>query len=291
MLRPPGAYGATSEVFPAETEPAIRFRHPLAKGGRLSQFWEQLWQRERQFFDSKARFRHGAPFVPVSSIAEQYYCEYKLENEFALGEIPTEAKESGTTLHDELLPTESVSREEFARLVERKEPSLAVMDVWGDTGGLNVIGTPDHIVWSDGRPLWVVELKTTRGDPTPLWEDQENQVRIYGLLLERMGFDCSGMQLAVVRLKSGELGDEEKKDWIVKISDALLEGKTRWLEVRYPGRMKVHLLRHEPAKAEAAVASKAGYWLEEREPTPSSSVGKCRACEYNSTCPESLFKP
>jgi PD-(D/E)XK nuclease superfamily len=258
----------------------------------LSQFWDQLWEKEAQFFHSgRAQFRHGASFVSVSSIAEQYYCEYKLENEFALGEIPTETKESGTTLHDELMPMESISKEEFARLVERKEPSLAVLDVWGPSGGLKVVGTPDHIVWSEGRPLWVVELKTTRGDPAPLWEDQENQVRIYGLLLERMGFDCSRMQLAVVRLKSGELSYEEKKDWIVKISGALLEGKTKWLEVRYPGRMKVHLLRHEPAKAETAIASKAGYWLEQREPTPSSSVGKCRACEYNSSCPKSLSKP
>ena len=257
----------------------------------MSLFWDRLWKRERRFFDSgKARFRHGASFVPVSSIAEQYYCEYKLENEFALGEIPTEAKESGTTLHVELMPMERISKEEFAHLVERKEPSLAVLGVWGSSGGLKIVGTPDHIVWSEGRPLWVLELKTTRGDPTPLWEDQENQVRIYGLLLERMGFDCSMMQLAVVRLKSGELSDEEKKDWILKISGALLEGKTKWLEVRYPGRMKVHLLRHEPVKAETAIASKAGYWLEEREPTPSSSMGKCRACEYNSTCPKSLFK-
>jgi len=41
--------------------------------------------------------------------------------------------------------------------------------------------------------------------------------------------------------------------------------------------MKVHLLKHEVEKAENAVAAKAEYWLEKREPTSSSSVGKCRA--------------
>ncbi|MDG6983101.1 MAG: PD-(D/E)XK nuclease family protein [Nitrososphaerota archaeon] len=258
----------------------------------MAQFWEQFWKREQEFFDSrKEEFRHGTSFVAVSSIAEQYYCEYKLENEFALGEIPSAAKDTGTALHDELMPTEGISKEEFAELVGRKEPSLAVLGVWGSAGGLKVIGTPDHVIWSEGRPLWVVELKTTRGDPTPLWEDQENQARIYGLLLERMGFDCSRLQLAVVRLKSGELGEDEKRRWIAEVSGALLEGKTMWLEVRRPGRMKVHLLKHEPAKAEKAVASKAGYWLGEREPTSSSSVGKCRACEYSSSCPKSLFRP
>ena len=257
----------------------------------MSRFWDRLWQREQAFFDSaKPEFRHGVSFVGVSSIAEQYYCEYKLENEFALGEVPTEVKDSGTALHDELVPTEGITREGFARLVEGKRPSLAVLGVWGSSGRRKVIGTPDHIIWSEGNPLWVVELKTTRGDPAPLWEDQEIQVRVYGLLLERMGFDCSQMRLAVVRVKADSLGDEEKTGWIVKVSAALLEGKTRRLEAEYPGRMKGHLLRHEPAKAERAVASKAGYWLEEREPASSTSVGKCRACEYNSSCPKSLFK-
>ncbi len=258
----------------------------------MSSFWNRVWKSEKEFFDSgNEEFRHKTSFVAVSSIAEQYYCEYKLENEFALGEIPTETKDSGTALHDELMPTERITKEEFASLVEGKEPSLAVLGVWGAAGGLKVVGVPDHIVWSEGKPLWVVELKTTRGDPTPLWEDQENQVRIYGLLLDKMGFDCSRMRLAVVRLKSGELKDQEKKEWILTVSGALLEGKTKWLELRYPGRMKVHLLLHEPEKAEKAIASKAGYWLGEREPSSSSSAGKCRACEYNASCLKSLFKP
>jgi len=258
----------------------------------LADFWDQVWKKEQDFFDSgNEEFRHNTSFVPVSSIAEQYYCEYKLENEFALGEISTDAKDSGAALHAELMPTEKITKEEFARLVGRKEPSIAMLPVWGLAGGLKVVGEPDHIVWSEGRPLWVVELKTTKGDPAPLWEDQENQVRIYGLLLDRMGFDCSRMGLAVVRLKSDELTEEEKREWILEVSKALLDGKAQALERRFPGKMKVHLLKHEVEKAENAVATKAGYWLEKREPISSSSVGKCRACEYNSSCQKSLFRP
>lgn len=258
----------------------------------MTRFWELLWKKEEEFFDSAGgEFRHSASFVAVSSIAEQYYCEYKLENEFSLGEIPTETKNSGTALHDELMPTERITKEEFAALVSKKEPSLAVLDVWGVVGGLKVVGKPDHIVWSEGRPLWVIELKTTRGDPKPLWEDQESQVRIYGLLLDRMGFDCSQMRLVVVRLKSGELNDEEKQEWIQKVSSALLEGRMPELESKYSGRMKAHLLEHDAEKAEKAVTVKAGYWLLEREPVSSESVGKCRACEYNAVCPKSLFRP
>ena len=258
----------------------------------MQEFWEDLWKREDRFFqDEKGGFRHGASFVAVSSIAEQFYCEYKIENQFALGEIPTEAKDRGTVLHDELLPTEKISLTEFVELVSGKEPSLAVLNVWGYVGGLKILGTPDHIIWKDGKPIWLVELKTTRGDIAPLWEDQESQARIYGLLLDLMGFDCTKMKLAVVRLKSGELDDEDKRRWIVRVSKSLIDGKEKELESKYAGLMKVHVLNHDRPAAARAVDSKAGYWLGAREPTSSTSVGKCRACEYNSVCPKTLFRP
>ena len=254
-------------------------------------FWEELWKREDAFLQgAKGEFRHGTSFVAVSSIAEQFYCEYKIENEFALGEIPTENKYSGTILHDELLPTERITGAQFAKLVSRKEPTLAVMRVWGQVAGLKIVGTPDHIIWKEGRPLSLVELKTTRGDPAPLWEDQENQTRIYGLLLDLMGLDCSKMKLAVVRLKSGVLSEEEKRAWILLVSGALLGGKTEEIEEKYKGTMKVHVLRHDRALAARAVDAKAGYWLRAREPTSSTSVGRCKACEYNSACPKTLYK-
>ncbi len=255
----------------------------------MREFWKDLWRRENEFFRSRDKqFKHGSSFIAVSSIAQQFYCEYKVENEFALGEVPTEAKELGTSLHDELMPTEKISEEEFINLVSGKEPSLAVLNVWGTVGGLKVVGTPDHIIWAEGKPLWLVELKTTKGDTAPLWEDQENQARIYGLLLDLMGFDCRNLKLAVVRLKSEGLREEEKRRWILTVSEALFDNKATELESDYPGKMKVHVLHHDRALAARAIDTMAGYWLGTREPTSSSSVGKCRACEYNSACPKSL---
>jgi len=247
--------------------------------------------REKEFLSSATpEFRHGTAFVGVSTLAGQYYCEYKVENEFALGEIPTEAKETGTELHDELIPGVEIAAKDFVKLVTRKEQSYAVMRVWGAVGGLRLVGMPDHIVWSEGRPLWLVELKTTKGDPKPLWEDQENQVRIYGLLLDSMGFDCSKLRLAIVRLRAGELAEEERRLWILSVSDALIEDKVAELEMKHGGAMKVHVLAHDRSAAETSVKNKRGYWTGERQPTSSDSVGKCRACEYNLVCPKSLHK-
>ena len=98
----------------------------------MTDFWPDLWRREEEFLASaKPEFRHGTAFVGVSTLAGQFYCEYKVENEFALGEIPTEAKETGTELHDELIPGVEVTAEDFARLVSGKKPSYAVLRVWG----------------------------------------------------------------------------------------------------------------------------------------------------------------
>ena len=258
----------------------------------MEAFWDALWKRDEEFmWSAKPEFRHGAAFVSVSAIAGQFYCEYKVENGFALGEVPTEAKETGTQLHDELIPGVEVSAEEFVRLVSKKGPSYAVLRVWGRVGGLRIVGMPDHIVWSNGKPLWLVELKTTKGDPTPLWEDQANQARIYGLLLDLMGLDCSGLRLAVVRVKARELSEEERRRWTLRVSEALMGGRTVELESEYGGSMKVHLMAHDRRAAVAAVMAKAGYWTGEREPTSSASAAKCRACEYGTVCPKSLAKP
>ena len=256
------------------------------------EFWDALWRREREFMESgEKNFRHGTSFVAVSTIAGQFYCEYKVENEFAFGNVPTEAKDQGTNLHDELIPQEPITEKQFADLVSRKQLSYAVLNVWGTVSGLRLVGTPDHIVWSEGRPLWLVELKTTRGDPASLWPDQMNQTRIYGLLLELMGFDCSRLRLALVRLKAGELTDEDRRLWTESVSTHLKSRTLAELEAEYRGAMKLHLLDHDRAVAEASVMGKRRYWLGEREATSSESPGKCKACEYGAVCPKSLSRP
>ncbi len=257
----------------------------------MNEFWDDLWKRERAFLSSGGgEYRHDASFVAVSTLAGQYYCEYKAENEYAFGEVPTEAKEAGTALHDELIPTKEITEAEFVELVGKKEPSYAVLNVWGSVGGLRMVGTPDHIVWSAGKPLWLVELKTTKGDPGSLWEDQESQVRVYGLLLDVMGLDCSKLGLALARVRADGLDAERRREWITEVSSALLKGATKEMEKRYGGSLKVHLFRHDRRAAVRAVTAKAGYWLREREPTSSTSVGKCRACEYADKCVKSLVR-
>ncbi len=256
----------------------------------MNAFWDDLWKREREFHQSGARdLRHGISAVGVSTIAGQYYCEYKVENEFVHGEMPTEAKEEGTVLHEELMPLKSISKDDLVKLVKRRGPTYAVLPVWGKLAEIRLTGVPDHIIWAQEKPKWLVELKTTAGDPTPLWNDQRAQILIYGALLEKMGFDCSGLRLALVRLKSGALSEEKKAAWTILVSRCLESDRVEELERRHDGGVKVHLIKHDALAAEACVREMQGYWLEQRDPISSKSVNKCRACEYHSLCPKSLF--
>ncbi|MBI3859484.1 MAG: hypothetical protein HY296_04505 [Thaumarchaeota archaeon] len=105
-----------------------------------------------------------------------------------------------------------------------------------------------------------------------------------------MGFDCSRLGLALVRLKTEGLSEEERMLWVERVSEHLQAGGVEELEARYKDAMKMHILSHDKSAAEGSVMEKRGYWTGEREPTSSTSVGKCRACEYNSVCPMSLFR-
>lgn len=254
--------------------------------------FEGIWKRQREFLESgKHDLRHGVSWAGVSNLVGQFYCEYKVENSFKLGEITTETKDEGTTFHDELMPQEPITREAFVELVSQSRPTFAVLKVWGRLGEVGLIGEPDHIVWSRAKPRWLVELKTTvRGDPATLWPDQRAQAVIYGALLEKMGFDCSELRLAVIRLRARELSGEERRDWIRLVSEGLESGRVDELESQHRGKMKVHLLRHDVAEAESTVRGFQDYWLMKREPTSSTSPNKCRACEYNHACSRSLIR-
>jgi hypothetical protein len=258
----------------------------------MGRFWDDLWERQEEFFALGNRdLRFGYSSVGVSTIAGQFYCEFKVENEATLGKIQTEAKEDGTILHDTLIPMKSISRKDFVKLVRREQSTYAVLPVWGVLGGIRLQGNPDHIIWSKERPRWLVELKTTlNGDPSSLWPDQVTQTLIYGALLEKMGFDCSELRLALVRLRSSGLSDKEKKKWLMGVSKALETERASELEAKYSGMMAIHFLNHDVAAAEASVMKMRDYWLGQREATSSLSVGKCRACEYRVLCEKSLYK-
>ncbi len=233
-------------------------------------------------------YRHDLPFVGASTVAQQFYCEAKVENEYTLGEVPTEGKAIGADLHDEIFAMEEVEQEDLIRHIEESPSLTASFGLYAQIGDLRVAGLPDAVIFENGRPRWVVELKTTRGDPSRLWRDQAVQVKIYGMLLERMGFDCSGLTLALVRMRQEALTPSERESLLILVKGALAEEATAPLEARYG--LKFFLLPHVRSEAEEAVTWAQDYWLKRREAVPTKVEGKCRSCEFNNVCAHSLSK-
>ena len=245
--------------------------------------------RERELPSVEPAFRHQLSFVGVSAIAQQFFCEAKVEQEYTRGEVPSEVKDAGTNLHEEILAMKRVGRKELIKHIEKGRSLTTSFPLYAEVGDLRVIGLPDAIIFEKAKPEWLIELKTTRGDHTRLWRDQLLQVRIYGLLLERMGFNCSKLRLALVRMRQERaLEDEHKKAMLSLIRTALMKGHTGELEKAYP--MKFFLYPHDPREAETSVLWAQDYWLKRREPIPTKNQSKCRGCEYRDVCPFSPWK-
>jgi hypothetical protein len=246
--------------------------------------------REEAAREGEPAYRHELSSVGASTIAQQFYCEAKVENEYTLGEIPTEIKEAGTDMHNEIFAMEELEREDLIRRIEQDPSLTASFGLHAKVGKLRVVGVPDAVIFEAGRPRWIIELKTTRGDPTKLWRDQVVQMRVYGLLLERMGFDCSRLTLALIRMKqAGTLTPDGKGALLPLIRLALLEQNTSLVEAKH--QMKFFLFPHAASEAENAIIWAQDYWLRKREAIPTTSEGKCRSCEFNSVCAHSLLKP
>src|SRR5207245_9494516 len=93
------------------------------------------------------------------------------------------------------------------------------------------------VIFVKSRTLFIVELKTTVGDPGILYQDQEFQAGIYGLILEGMGFDCRELTLAIVRWRRNEpVTDEQRKEFLSIAMLALPSKEPKLIEELYRGK-------------------------------------------------------
>jgi hypothetical protein len=116
----------------------------------------------------EARFRHGLSYIPVSSLAEQFYCEMKVDLKYRVGEVLTEAKVEGDKLHDEILKMERRTLDELIKKISSRSDFIASFWIGARVEDLVLIGKPDAVVFRSGEPIFLLELKTTLGDPKKL---------------------------------------------------------------------------------------------------------------------------
>lgn len=254
-----------------------------------------LWKDRLQNYESEINasllFRNGIKAIPASSIAEQLYCEMKIEQEYVNGEIETETKNEGTALHEKLLAMKESTIGEIITGIETQKTFVASFPIAAKYQGLTLVGIPDAVVFEKSVPKYVLELKTTaRGDTTRIYDSQKAQALIYGLLLETIGFDCSNLDLVIVRYKSTALSQKEKSIFLQRMVASLMNRS--YLNLATESRYEIvpHTLTYDRSNAVRVLNQTRGYWLSERKPIPTTNPNKCRACEFRDLCESSLAR-
>ncbi len=169
--------------------------------------WKDVLLTLRQTLEAlkeKQPLRHGNPLVYVSDIAGQFYCEKKVELTYKLGKVETQAMQEGTKLHEEITKMEKATLQRIIEGIAHSPFYYAHFPLAAEVEELPVVGVPDIIGFLVGGGVcFVLELKTFGTKIFRLHPNYAVQAKVYGLLLDAMGFDCSKLLLYVTGVKRG----------------------------------------------------------------------------------------
>ena len=233
---------------------------------------------KRKNNDNSLRF--GQTCVSASGIAEQYFCEKKVEMEFIHGKVETESKQLGTEGHEELLiDTVKVGREEILKRIWSGE-SIVVheMLLLSKNKDLIIVGRPDAVIFSKTIPLILFEYKFSRSQ-TP-YNSYHVQASVYGKILEGMGFDTSRLHYALAVVPPSLRDDQALFQRILKASVKNGPKEAR-LEVEGTS---VHIHPYCSEDADKDINWALGFWVGDRDAIPTMNQNKCQSCEYKENC-------
>lgn len=224
--------------------------------------------------------------IRASDIAEQYYCEKKVEMENIHGEIETEIKNLGTEAHEKLLEgSEEVSREQLWQDLYQKKPVLAQeMLLLAKYKDIILSGKPDSVLFCNGFPLVVFEYKFSRSRKDYL--TYHVQARTYGILLRNMGFDTSNLLYAVVVADRRLKGDTKLTERVI---ESVSENEFKEAVIPIENAV-IYLRKFNSEEAELSLDWAIEFWKGQREPIPTTNPNKCRTCEYTEECKSLIFK-
>ncbi len=253
-----------------------------------------------EILQSDVEYRHGVKAIRVSDIAQQYFCEAKVENEYIHGKIETEAKKEGKEIHELMLTAEEEL--ELEKLVEKiavkSRTFVAELTLISKIDGCYVIGKPDLVVFSYGCPEYIIEIKTTARS-LKIWNNEVVQARMYGLLLHNMGFSTRGLTLVIAKVRRDMIDKDllDEIQWRVfkHVEDLIYTLKSEE-DIKKEDKLysKVYSFRTYPFDLQKAYEEfkwAKDYWLNRRkEPKSTTKFNKCKSCEYKDICKYSLAK-
>jgi hypothetical protein len=230
--------------------------------------------------EGEAQLRFGRKTVVASDVAEQFYCEKKVEMQYLHGEIETEAKNIGTEAHNKLLEdTIAVKQEQLWKKIYGAKTVLARECIFfAKVGKVVLAGKPDLILFRNGLPLVVIEHKFSK--KLIGYETYHVQARMYGLLLSSIGFDTKSLLYAIVVADPDARFDNNLKKNVLQAIDknGLKEGTLKLDNAR------VFLCKYNGNEAQSNLDWAVKFWKLEREALATRNLNKCKTCEYFEKC-------
>jgi CRISPR/Cas system-associated exonuclease Cas4 (RecB family) len=233
---------------------------------------------EREKSEGKLRF--DRLFIIASDIAQQYFCEKKVEMQYLYGDVETAEKTIGTEAHEKLLEDSvKIKERDLWRKIYGKKPfSVLEMPLLAKHNDVILAGRPDSVLFCNGYPIIVFEYKFSK-NPT-VYKAHLVQARTYGMLLNNMGFDTSQLFYAIVIADPEARYDKELKR---KVFDAVDKNGLKEAVLNIE-KGAVYFHKFTQADAEKDLDWAIEFWKKTREPIMTSNPNKCRSCVYWEEC-------
>lgn len=256
------------------------------------------WKRQLEVYSSlieelmkkkdhgEGELRFNRSVIIASDVAQQYFCEKKVEMKCLHGEIETDEKIIGSIAHERLLEgSEQVRREELWEKIYGEKPILALeLLLLARHNEIVLAGRPDSVMFRRGSPLLVFEYKFSKS--TVAYRSYHVQAKTYGILLGNMGFDVSRLFYAIVVADPEARNDRRLKQEVVR-AIGTNGPKEAVLNIR---NAVIYVQRFDKDDAEKDLDWAIEFWKGSRDAVITSNPKKCVKCEYKVECDQSIHK-
>ena len=219
-------------------------------------------------------------WVSASSIAEQYFCEQKVELHHQLGDIETEEKQLGSEAHEELTADADITSRTklFDRIYSDQLTVAQEMPIMSRYHDLVLLGQVDAVVFQQGQALMLFEFKFSRSRIP--YTSYHVQAEVYGKILESMGFDVSHLHYVIAVVPPTARNESTLFHGVVDTAwrNGLKEAQ---LTV---GSVYVYVYPYRSSDAVNDIDWALEYWRNNRDAIPTRNPNKCRSCEYSNAC-------
>ena len=234
--------------------------------------------------------RFNRSYITVSELAQQLYCEYKIDLAHREGKIETEEKVIGTQIHEEVFRGRRVSIEDIVQLVLERETLLFTMPLALVYRGVPIVGIPDALLAERGLISAVIELKTTSRWLSKVFPCEYFQANLYAYMLRKWGLTSSDCKVIIVKLSRKNvdltLSNRERilSSVLSKIRRVIELSCSEYFVVYRRRNLSIHCYDVDDVTVERFLEWALGYWKGTRPIAVPSTRSKCMRCEYKHLC-------